>query len=176
MEPPLWYVAYGSNMSPAGLARYVGGGSAAEAHSTWIQLEHPTYFAGRSVRWDGAVTFLGLRRRPGTSTPARAYAVDETQFWRIFDGENGARAVEHSASSLRDLALAVGQWHAFDVGPRAHDDPLWKYNAVLRLPDVENRPAYTCTTARDLEVGEPHDAYLQVIREALDSRDPHHRS
>jgi hypothetical protein len=42
-----------------------------------------------------------------------------------------------------------------------------KYNALLRLPDIDGRPAFTLTSSTVREPGEPSSRYLSTIRRGL---------
>lgn len=157
----LWYVAFGSNMAPEGLGRYVAGGPAtvrALPRQT-VRLPHRLYFAGRSRRWGGGVAFLDPRRDPTAATPGVARLLTRGQFEGVIRQENGRPEFVVPAEATR---LAPRERYVLDV-PRSADGTLGKYNCVLRLDDLDGLPAYTVTTALDLEPAEPAPDYLALI-------------
>src|SRR5215831_8719885 len=161
MGRQLWYVAYGSNIS----TRYfssrfsdVGGARGKIWHGeSWIWLPYQLYFATSSRTWEGsAVAFLSLEYSSSARSVGRAYLINAEEFAEVLAAEHGAIPLEWDF----DLSsLPVGKWCPLPT--RA------KYNAVLRLPDIERRPAYTITTARAFEHRDPDEDYLTTCREGL---------
>lgn len=155
-----WYVTYGSNLDPNLLGRYLPGATGRE--SRWVQDDRDLYFAGTSGLWDGGVAFLSLTAGSGDPAQLRAYAATESELATVLRGENGQSELE-----LPDLgALAVGD-HVEAAAPLSADGRLGKYNAILRLADIDGSPAYTVTTSRNLPRRAPSTQYLAAIRGGL---------
>ncbi len=85
------------------------------------------------------------------------------------DGPCSDRTFRERAENV-DLSAAwslnVDDWAQLDV---PMSDSLGKYDAILRLPDIDGIPAYTFTTARLLPLGDPAPAYRELI-EAISGR------
>ncbi|NNG18727.1 hypothetical protein HJ590_03895 [Naumannella sp. ID2617S] len=144
-------------MDPGLLKRHLPG---ADPLSRPLWADHPLWFGGRSRRWPGGVAFLGLRPG-GRPTRCRAYAVDRDDLTRILCSENRVSA------ELPDLTgLGVGEHLSADL-PLSADGTIGKYDAVLRLPDLDGRPVFTVTTSRALEPRPPAPAYAAAIEQAL---------
>jgi len=191
-----WYVAYGSNQCRDRLLAYLDGtvapidgapaagmgapGSASARYGPhrdcadatppsddrWIELDRPLRFRGTSPRWGGAVAFLDLEPRPGTATPARAWLLGVDQILGIVAQES-RRPDDVPRSVLADLA--PGAWARVGTG---------RYDALLRLDDLEGRLALTVTTTRTLAhlpEGEPVPAYLATIAAGRAERPPEAR-
>lgn len=152
----LWYIAYGSNLQPRLLARYLP--RAESRPSRRLVIPHRLFFAGRSLRWDGGVAFLTLTPE-GQRTPARAYEVTAEDLLLLVQGENGVPVDFRSALTT----LAPGEWASVLVQPPV-DPRTGKYDALLRLDDLEGRPAYTVTTSQRLVEAAPSTEYLEAIR------------
>ncbi|WP_278315194.1 hypothetical protein [Lolliginicoccus levis] len=173
-----WYVAYGSNLVADRFAAYLNGSSAdsiygphrpapttvppRDTRSLWI--DHALYFAGHSHRWTGAVAFVDPRlARRGQRSCGRAYLIQLDQFTHVAAEENG---LTDCAWTPDWTGLRVGDMAALPV--HSHGEPeRGKYNAALRLPDIDGTPALTLTTARDLPLGQPSEAYLQLIENGV---------
>lgn len=95
-----------------------------------------------------------------------AYQVDPTELEAVFRGENGQPDI---SLDVCDLGLRINEWRALGI-PWSSDGTLGKYNAILRLGDINGRPSYTITTARDLPPDTPSDDYQWAIRQALKER------
>lgn len=108
------------------------------------------------------MAFLGLQEHSGHLTHARAVLISETDLDVIFRRENGAGCLP---LPLAGTGILPGGWVRVPVERTL----AWqgKYDTVLRLEDLEGRPAYTLTTSLDLERGAPADAYVAVIMGAL---------
>jgi hypothetical protein len=171
MSPPIWYVAYGSNVNPERLARYFHGfahGALEDAiveQAQVVDLDRRVYFAGRSRRWDGGVAFVSLTREPAGAR-GRAYPLTVEQFGHLIERENAGTAMVIDLG-LMDR-LEVGQWAPLPVV--GTDPRQGKYNALLRVHDVAGSPAFTVTTARRLPIAPPSDEYLDVITASLPGR------
>lgn len=154
----LWYVAYGSNLLPTNVARYLG--STPPDVTSLFRLPYERYFAGESARWDGGVAFLSLYRS-FKGCRGRGYLVTEDQFDQLFCGENRVTGM----SVAEDVwALEPGNRHVHDMPEFAENPCVGKYNAVLRLDDTNGVPAATITTARVLPRRAPEDTYLRAIK------------
>lgn len=154
--PDCWYVAYGSNLDPRLLTRHLPGPA---PESRWVWCGHPLWFGGRSNRWKAGVAFLGVR--PGRPSRCRAYAVSHADLGRIYRSEN-----QIDADLPRIAGLDVGQWRRGGFALSA-DGTRGKYDALLRLPDIAGRSAWTITTARRLRRRAPSAAYAGAIETAL---------
>lgn len=151
----LWYVAYGSNTHPDRLRRYIGGGP--PPPSRWCRIPHALYFAGASRRWEGGVAFVEVAAGTARS-PARAWRLTPDRLLAIVSGENGL-----AIAGLPDSAeMTPGEVVTLPVA-LSEDGTRGKYDAVLRLPDIDGRPAVTVTTSRDLPRRPPGDAYLAAV-------------
>jgi hypothetical protein len=150
------------------LERYLPG-AGGERESRWVSIPRRVYFAGDSRRWGGPVAFLSLRQPVGAVAYCRAFGVDEHELATVFRQENGLGELP---TPLHDLAMEPGGWRQV-LMPKDPDDRRGKYNVLLRLDDIDGRPAYTFTTNRSLAVGPPTDRYLDSllsgVREAVDS-------
>lgn len=176
-----WYVAYGSNMcrdrllaylegtvapSTAGRARGVTEAGSRSARygphrgcadptpptaDRALELAQPVRFRGRSPRWGGGVAFLDLHPAEGCRTPARAWLLTVTQVLSVV-GQESRRPVDPPRSLLE--GMAVGETVPLGGG--------W-YDTLLRLDDIDGRPAVTVTTAQPLPLTEPTAPYLATI-------------
>ena len=153
----LWYIAYGSNLLPDNLARYMNGD--AKDVTPLFHIPYERYFAGESYRWDGGVAFLSVFTSSRRS-PARGYLVTDQQFDTILNGENGVSGMR---GAYHVPALGTGQRQVHDI-PEFHDDPhKGKYNAVLRLKDIDGIPSATITSSRNLPRRKPSPEYTEAI-------------
>lgn len=159
----LWYLAYGSNLQPRLLARYLEEPPGAR-ESQWVRLERSLYFAGESRKWPGAVAFVSLKATvdPTMFTTCLAVAVTPQELHEVFRRENGLEVTPGAATE----DLAVGEWVEVRMR-RPHDPRLGKYNVVLRGPDISGRRSFTFTTARRLSLGAPAPAYATAIEQGL---------
>lgn len=160
-----WYAAYGSNLDPDYLARYIPGAPVvAQRPGSWMTLDgYARVFAGHSRRWGGGVAFL----RPATSesVQVRLYPVTWAEFTVVVAAEN---LLGHLSLELSDLTTASTPVPGADPAFRS-DDRAGKYDIVLRLPDHHGLPVVTLTTSRDLPRVSPSPDYLGVIHDALAS-------
>lgn len=167
-ETHIWYVAYGSNIDDERFARYLNvekEDPRVSGHDRrWIDLAHELYFAGTSKTWGGPVAFLSLLRDSTVETTGLARLLPPEDLEQIARRENGARIGSRVLPS--DLP-EIGHWIRLAV---PQDDVKGKYNALLRLPDVDDRPAVTLTTLRSLALGAPTDEYRELIARAVGHR------
>lgn len=180
MDPQqlVWYAAYGSNLLPERFSSYLGGspaGSAFGAHrpapdstpprrSRRSTLRHPMFFAGWSVRWSGPVAFVELTPVVDAEFPCRLYLVSIAQLMHLACAENQVESVRFDGID----SLEPGAWADLSIDPDGVPTRA-KYNALLRLPDVDDVPVFTLTTARALTRGEAPAAYVDTIRRGLTS-------
>lgn len=128
----------------------------------WVDVPYERYFAGTSKTWGGAVAFLSLAQDTEIHTRCKAYLIEERDLSAIVRQENGS--TEDLSDELH--SLQVDQWTALPTPPSS-DGFRGKYNALLRLPGIEESAAYTLTTARRLQLGAPAPGYLALIEGAL---------
>ena len=172
----VWYVGYGSNVLPARLDAYLGGSAADSrfgAHVAprtlspprehrWITVPHAVYFAGVSARWTGASAFLSLAL--SSDSIARAYLLDWSALDHIATVENAQ--TEQTLDVRASVPTRPGAWAQLPV--EASSEPhRGKYDAALRLDDMDGVPALTLTSSRVREPGVPADRYRDVIAEGL---------
>jgi hypothetical protein len=163
----VWYVGYGSNVSTPRLGQYLDvpgePSAAADITTRWLDLNRHLYFAGDSRRWGGPVAFLALTPG-GAHTVAKAYRLTRTQFTTVVRAENGNPDLTVDTARL---GLTVNEWAELPV---EQDRYRGKYNAILRLPDIDNEPCFTVTTSRSFDVRPPTDEYAQTIVAGLSDR------
>lgn len=170
-----WYVAFGSNTLDEPFEAYLLGSEAASeygphepgpdlrppAEARWVEIDYPLYFAGESLRWAGAVSFVSLARDRGGASVARAFRISATQLVHVAKGENGVADLPWIPKLD---GVPVNRWVPLPV---AGAGPQGKYNAALRLPDIDGALAVTLTTARAYRAGVPGDAYREVLHRGL---------
>lgn len=176
MTTQLWYVSYGSNLLAARLHTYLTGspeGSEFGAHPPapttslperehWLWIDHALYFAGVSQRWGGSAAFVSPDVDPSTPSLAHGYLVEQSQFEHLITVENVVDRVDIPGS------LEVGRWAQVRMDTRG-ETFRGKYDALLRLPDIDGTPAYTLTSSRVRERGMPSDRYLATIERGVRS-------
>lgn len=163
-NPGIWYVAYGSNMLPSRLRRYLPSRSE-PLRTRPVRLRNIVYFAGQSRVWGQSVAFLTptADEHAPPRTLAVAYRVTESELHDVAVGENAVDfAFDGFLPSLVEVASAVELPVIVDASPYRG-----KYNLLLRLDDIEGSPAYTVTTSRALKRGRPAAGYLDVIARGL---------
>lgn len=171
----VWYVAYGSNLlterflaylqgSPAG-TRFGHHDGAADPRpprdTRSATITHRLYLAGTSQRWGGSVAFVELASRPDAVTYARGYLISCQQLEAVAGQENGRGSV---GLPERTWDLPEGASIGLDLDG--------KYDALIRLADIDDRPAVTLTTSRDLPAGAAVPAYEALVRDGLRSWGP----
>lgn len=158
----IWYVAYGSNLAKARFDCYLGGGrpeggartytgcrdTAAPRDDVAVELPGTLLFAGRTTVWSGGMAFYD---RSGNGTVAgRAYLLTAEQ-------ANDVVVQETRHPLGTDLGL-----HLVAEGGTAKVRE-GGYDTVLRLPDLDGRPAVTIAAGHPLEPQPPSAAYLRWI-------------
>ena len=172
LSQPVWYAAYGSNVSRQRFLRYIQGGpipgsTAGHQQDSARDQSLPTadqpfaidralFFAGSSQRWgSGGVAFLDADTRPRVPAKGRAWRVTLGQFEDLFRQENGQTDV--IAVELDEL-LVAGQLHLLD---------RW-YGRVELLGEIDRVPVVTIASPVPLLEPKPaHVSYLSVIAEGL---------
>nr|WP_296775417.1 hypothetical protein [Rhodococcus sp. (in: high G+C Gram-positive bacteria)] len=173
----VWYVAYGSNLLAERFHSYLTGSDASSpfgahpaAPSTalpvdehWLWIDHALYFAGVSKRWTGSAAFVSPEAGSGESI-AHAYLIEDRQFAHLVAVENAVDAIGPPSPSSVD----IGRYAILDIDHRG-ENFRGKYDALLRLPDIDGTPAVTVTSSTMRERGNPVDRYLNTIRRGVES-------
>ncbi len=172
LSQPVWYAAYGSNVSRERFLRYIQGGpipgsTAGHQQDSARDQSLPTadqpfaidrtlFFAGSSQRWGGGgVAFLDADTRPKVPAKGRAWRITLGQFEDLFRQENGQTDV--IPIDLGDL-LVDGQLHLLD---------RW-YGRVELLGEIDRVPVVTIASPVPMLEPQPaHVSYLSVIAEGL---------
>ncbi|MGV8874376.1 MAG: hypothetical protein ACOH2Q_17720 [Rhodococcus sp. (in: high G+C Gram-positive bacteria)] len=176
MTEHVWYLSYGSNLLRERLLAYLTGSdegsefgahppapsTALPAEERWLWIDHPLYFAGVSRRWAGSSAFVSLTSNPANRSLAHAYLIDRDQFSHLAAVENVVESIDVRAAET----LASGEWAQLAVD-REGERFRGKYDALLRLPNIDDRPAFTLTSSIVREPGEPSSRYLSTIRRGL---------
>ncbi|MBY3794434.1 hypothetical protein HQP42_18775 [Rhodococcus fascians] len=176
MTDRLWYVAYGSNLLRERFSVYLTGSedgsefgahppapsSAAVEAERWLWIDHALYFAGVSRRWTGASAFVSLNTDPAYPSLVHGYLIDSVQLAHVASVENVVDSVDISAVE----SLSIDEWAALDIDRRG-EAYRGKYDALLRLPDIDGLLAFTLTSSIVREHGEPSSKYLSTIRRGL---------
>ncbi|MGF0313548.1 hypothetical protein [Rhodococcus sp. IEGM1428] len=178
MSERLWYVSYGSNLLRERFHTYLTGSdehSEFGAHppaptaslpteQRWLWIDHALYFAGVSRRWTGASAFVSTNVDPANRSVAHGYLIERAQFAHLAAVENVVAAIDVGATET----LAIGQWSQLAVD-RQGESFRGKYDALLRLPDIDGLPAFTLTSSIVRARGAPSSRYLSTIRRGLNS-------
>ncbi|MFE4481622.1 MULTISPECIES: histone deacetylase [Streptomycetaceae] len=168
-EVLVWYVAYGSNLHAARLARYLRGGrpdGGAQTHpgsrdprpprrAVATVLPGVLYFADHSLTWGGGSAFYDPAL-PG-EVPCRAYLVTVGQFSDI-----AAQEMRRSPGTDLDLAPVLAAGRA-ELGPG-------RYETLLHVGESDGHPLLTFTAARGLagaELNAPTPPYLRTLAAGL---------
>jgi hypothetical protein len=162
-DDPVWYLAYGSNMSADRFTCYLAGGRPPGALRSYegcrdrtppgqdvgVHLPGRLRFGGVSTVWGGALAFYD-RTADGTLS-ARAYQVTFGQFSDVVAQE----ARQEVEADL--VATAHGVWRA----------PSSVYESVTRVGEREGIPILSFTSARPGETAAPSAPYLRTILQGL---------
>ncbi len=172
LDQPVWYAAYGSNLSRQRFLRYIQGGpipgsTAGHQQDSARDQSLPTddqpfaidrtlFFAGSSNRWgDGGVAFLDADTKPSSPAKGRAWRITLGQLEDLFRQENGQPAV---APIALDQLQATGSLHLLD---------RW-YGRVELLGEINRTPVITIASPDPSLAPQPaHVSYLSVIAEGL---------
>ncbi len=161
----VWYVAYGSNLSAARFACYVGGGRLTGARRTYpgcrdrtppaevasVLIPGGLFFAGESLTWGGGMAFLDPHL--DSQVAARAYLLTTGQLSDV-----AAQEMRREPGADLDLGLAQARaTHALGDG---------RYETVLRVGERAGHPMLTLTApwgSGDVPTAAPSAPYLRVI-------------
>jgi hypothetical protein len=165
---PVWYAAYGSNLSRERFLTYVRGGRPAGAARTYPGARDPSlpsaevaftmpgrmFFGWESPTWGGGIAFYDSTSEG--SVLARAYRLTEQQFADV-------AAQEMHREPGEDLDLGQVLEHArHEVGPG-------RYETLHLVGELDGDPVLTFTT-RDpssLPLNAPVAAYLRTVAVGL---------
>lgn len=164
-DDPVWYVAYGSNMSSARFDCYLSGGRPHGGTRTYqgcrdaspprrdvgIRLDGGLTFAGSSKVWGGGMAFYDPHADGRLA--ARAHLLTFGQLSDVV-------AQETRRPVGRDLALD-------DVVDRPLRVAPGTYETVLHLGDRDGMPMFTITSLQDLVPNPPSASYLRTVLEGL---------
>lgn len=173
----IWYVSYGSNLLTGRFHTYLAGSDSTSpfgAHppaasrtlpteERWLWIDHALYFAGVSRRWTGSSAFISPEVGSGESL-AHAYLIEEEQFVHLVAVENAVDA----APPIDPTSVDVGTFRVLDID-RQGESFRGKYDALLRLPDIDRTPAVTVTSSTMRERGMPADSYIDTIKRGVES-------
>lgn len=171
MGSMIWYVSYGSNLLAERFRTYLTGSAAdgefgfhppapspaPPADDRWLWIDHALYFAGVSQRWTGSAAFVSTERGDVRSV-AHGYLVEYDQFAHLLAVEN----VVDDIDVVEPTEIEVGTVGLLDIDRRGRAF-RGKYDAVLRLPDIDGIPAVTVTSSTVRERGTLADRYVQTI-------------
>jgi hypothetical protein len=153
-SPEVWYVGYGSNLDENRLDKYLLDGKTTEHNTSretrWVELKrHQIYFAGKSKTWEGAVAFCALKSEQPRPFPVKAHRLQLKELSVVAAKENGYSSIAWDPASAFDLE--INKWLSLPV-VLAKDGFAGKYNAILRLPDIDSIRVYafdfTCAANR----------------------------
>ena len=164
---PVWYAAYGSNLSRARFDVYLRGGTPAGAAHTYPGCRDPSppvddrpwecdfglRFGGSSLTWGGGVALIDSVRGP-SPTKLRLYLVTLEQFADVAAQENW---LEPGTVDLRDVVFE----------PHHVIGPDHVYRLVLRIGELEGRHVLTVTQPPDAVTAAPTMRYLRHISDGL---------
>jgi hypothetical protein len=164
-EDPVWYVAYGSNMSARRFDCYISGGRPLGGRRTYlggrdqspprdsgaIAVAGGLYFSGESKVWGGGIAFYDPHAVGMLA--ARAYLVTFGQLSDIVAQETW-RAVGD------DLVLGNGSHRAWPIPSRGYD-------VLLQVGERDAIPMFTITRAHKPEPTPPTEAYLRTLLDGL---------
>lgn len=163
-DPPVWYAAFGSNMSTARFACYLAGGVPRGTTREYEGCRDPTpprdqrvitipghvRFAGESSVWGGGTAFY-MPGGPGV-VHARAYLLGLDQFGDLV-------AQETRRPVGRPLVLA-------EDGPTRHG-MSHVYDMVLDLGQLDGHRLLTLSSSRERPVRPPSEAYVRTLLDGL---------
>ncbi|MEO1064798.1 MAG: histone deacetylase [Actinomycetota bacterium] len=166
-DQPVWYAAYGSNLSAERFLLYLAGGRPADGQRTHPGARDPSPprddrvahvpgvmgFAGRSLRWSGGTSVLH-HEAPGRSI-ARLWSISTEQVADVAAQECALEPGEFDV----DLDEVVAR-RSVVCSPR-------RYGRLVHLGHREGRPIVTMTSPRATEPAEPGPEYLAVVRAGL---------
>ncbi len=172
LSQPVWYAAYGSNISSERFRVYLEGGPIPHSPDGRVQqgardpsppsgngpceIDRTLVFAGEAKTWGGGgVAFLDADSTADIPTLGRAWRITLGQFEDVFRQENGLDEV--IPLELGDLD-ATGSVNLFPQ----------RYGRVELLSMMEGDPVLTITSPlRPAVLNAAHESYLKVIAEGL---------
>ncbi len=172
LDQPVWYAAYGSNLSSERFRVYLEGGPVPHSPDGRVQdgardpapptgngpceIDRELVFAGSAKTWGGGgVAFLDADTDADIPTLGRAWRITLGQFEDVFRQENGLDEVIPI-----DLA-ALNDSGSITLIPQ-------RYGRVELLTMIEGDPVLTITSPRRPEqLSAAHDSYLKVIGEGI---------
>lgn len=175
----LYYTSYGSNMLEERFSAYIDGGT---YNGTWhpgshdptppqdatsILLDHPTYYAWYSSRWNGGISFLDYNT-PGASI-GRSYLISSGQFDDVVAQESGSLLTQAPPQVNLDKTIKR----------TVKEDDNRLYGTLVHVGDHNNRPIFTFTTNSNIPenlaeehwsagMEPPSPEYLRVIGRGLE--------
>jgi hypothetical protein len=164
-DDPVWYVAYGSNMSAARFGCYISGGRPRGARRTYrgcrdqspprrdigIHLAGGLTFAGESRVWGGGMAFY--HPHLDGELAARAYLLTFGQLSDVV-----AQEARRPVGS--NLELGGGVERRWAVSSHV-------YETLLHLDDRDGLPMFTITSLQNLEHTPPSARYLRTMLDGL---------
>jgi hypothetical protein len=164
-DDPVWYIAYGSNLSAQRFACYISGGRPWGGSRTYlgcrdrtpprrdvgIRLTGGVIFAGSSRVWGGGMAFYDPSA--DGEMAARAYLLTFGQLSDVV-------AQEIWGPIGSNLALAEESGRRWPVPSRAYD-------TLLHVDDRDGAPMFTITCSRKLEPAPPSASYLRTMLDGL---------
>jgi hypothetical protein len=155
----VWYVAYGSNLSAAGIQWYLeqGRDPSPPLADRPLTIGHGLWFGGESRRWTGGRAYVDHDVDDDPATLARAWLLTRQQ-WADLHGRESGRA----ADDTFDLAdLTAGECRSVGDG---------RYDVLVGLGVHEEVPVVTFTGPSAFAAGSatrPAAAYLRAIAAGL---------
>lgn len=170
-DDPVWYVAYGSNMSAARLDCYISGGQPRGGSRVYLGCRDPSppradaavalpggiFFAGESKVWGGGIAFYNPFST-GESA-ARGYLITFGQLSDVVAQETW-RPVK------ADLPLDVLETVELPV-ERHWPLESQTYSSLLHVGDREGVPMMTITSLQELTPTAPSGPYLKTMLDGL---------
>jgi hypothetical protein len=164
-DDPVWYVAYGSNMSAARFGCYISGGRPRGARRTYlgcrdqspprrdvgIHLAGGLTFAGESTVWGGGMAFYNPH--VDDELAARAYLLTFGQLSDVV-------AQEARRPVGIDMSLDGGVDRRWPV-------PSVVYETLLNVGGRDGLPMFTMTSLQNLEPKTPSAPYLRTMLDGL---------
>lgn len=188
---PIWYVAYGSNLSATRFACYLSGGRPPGARlanrgardpqppaaDSAVVLNGQVYFTGTSAMWGGAVAFFDPLA-PGSAL-ARSYLLTTEQFVDVMAQEMGGEpggelSLPQSLASGDRIALGPGPYGTLVVCGERDGIAMVTFTAPWAMADaVPDAPSLSYLAVLAAGLGESHGlgvraraAYLAGLRGA----------
>lgn len=147
-DTPVWYAAYGSNLSEDRFRYYLLGGEYKALGKTYAGCRNKAYFTKDMFK----------------EVPGKVYFGQQSGTW----GGKGVAFFEESETETAVVRLYKITWGQLnDIQKQEGSSSSW-YGKKLCLGMYEDgTPIYTLTSEHKHEVREPHEAYTKLIRIAL---------